>query len=137
MHLTQSATCPIDRHTLVSSQLTPAMRIIYNLVNELEVACPNVQNGCEATVQRSLAQQHAEHECEALLIPCSVPKCPERVLKKDYNAHVMNCKYREVKCKFCKKLVIENELNVKCDKATLHVLTSHALCSCTSSRVSA
>lgn len=59
-----SPTCPIDRSPLASNDLVEAPRIIQQMVEELRVACPNRERGCQVECERGLMRGHLKDACE-------------------------------------------------------------------------
>ncbi|XP_074596013.1 uncharacterized protein LOC141851114 [Brevipalpus obovatus] len=58
--LKRSRTCPLDRVYLNEGQLKPAPRIIVNILKNLEIKCPNHENGCRWTIQLDDIAHHLE-----------------------------------------------------------------------------
>lgn len=58
-----SPTCPIDRSPMQLEDLIEAPRIIQQLVEELQVFCPNRDRGCEVQCERGLLEGHLRDEC--------------------------------------------------------------------------
>lgn len=54
--LNQSETCPIDRISLTSSpqDLKPALRIIQNLIDKLEISCEYADYGCDKFIRNDM-----------------------------------------------------------------------------------
>ncbi|CAO3645401.1 unnamed protein product [Cunninghamella echinulata] len=97
--------CPIDCSPLTIQLLEPAVKIIVNMVNELNVYCPRSERGCDFIGQRQYMDQHLNNDCLYAYQPCQLEECQELVLKKDLNSHISTCKHRETECKMCKKIM--------------------------------
>ncbi|KAG2180268.1 hypothetical protein INT43_004057 [Umbelopsis isabellina] len=102
--------CPVDRSPLALSDLQTAVKIIHNMVNELQAHCPRSSFGCTYVGQRHLITHHLNSECEYTPLPCELDECSELVLKKDMNSHVETCQYRMSECLMCKKKMRAFEL---------------------------
>lgn len=101
LSLGTSPMCPIDRCPLFSDNLTPAVKIIANMVNELIVYCPNSESGCEVTMERQHVDSHLDNDCKYTATQCGVAECQTMVLKKDLNHHTNECPFRLVECERC------------------------------------
>ena len=88
-------------------------RLIHNILNELEICCPNKINGCPARCQRQFLYQHYP-ECEYELVECLHNDCSKIVLKKDLKDHMDACDYKEIECEFCHKNYLQKDKMVKC-----------------------
>ncbi|KAL8291981.1 hypothetical protein RQP46_001447 [Phenoliferia psychrophenolica] len=62
--LDSSLSCPIDRSPLRECDLVDAPRIVKQMVDELEVRCPNKDRGCKVTCERGLLEGHLREACE-------------------------------------------------------------------------
>ena len=58
-----SRTCPVDRMEFTANQLQPVPRILKNLLSRLEIACDNVDHGCEVVSRLDLLPRHLK-ECQ-------------------------------------------------------------------------
>ncbi|KAJ3052952.1 hypothetical protein HK097_005350 [Rhizophlyctis rosea] len=85
--------CPVDRSPLSYDQLTPAFKIVENLVNELFVFCPLRRRGCTWTGQRQFVSSHLNDDCECLRLQCSAPECGEWVIRRQFTSHQQNCEH--------------------------------------------
>lgn len=56
-------TCPLDRTPVTQAQLSPAPRILRNLLSRLKIKCDNAEYGCEQDVKLDTLVSHLE-ECE-------------------------------------------------------------------------
>ena len=62
-------TCPNDRRSLYVNELTPAGRMVVNLINGLPVKCNNYIDGCSAVVAYSRLSSHLK-TCPFYLCEC-------------------------------------------------------------------
>ncbi|KAK9477226.1 hypothetical protein V1514DRAFT_309767 [Lipomyces japonicus] len=123
--LTQN--CPVDRNRLTENDIVPAPKIVSNMVNELDVHCPNMSKGCSTVTQRCLVRYHVRYACQYGLVNCPDPSCQqlidrrfvgkeptcyhqqkvqcyaceEQILKHQLDAHVVICNGKPVKCPNC------------------------------------
>lgn len=61
--INRQPTCPLDRTPTTAAQLTPAPRILRNLLARLRIKCDNFVHGCQQDVKLDTLGQHLE-ECE-------------------------------------------------------------------------
>ncbi|KAI8583007.1 hypothetical protein K450DRAFT_225891 [Umbelopsis ramanniana AG] len=108
--LESASQCPVDRSPLALSDLKTAVKIIHNMVNELQTYCPRVSFGCNHVGQRHMIEHHLKNDCEYTLLPCELEECGELILKKDMNSHVETCRYRMSECMMCRKKMRAFEL---------------------------
>ncbi|ANB13559.1 hypothetical protein AWJ20_1855 [Sugiyamaella lignohabitans] len=64
--------CPVDRHPLPNPKdLQPAPFLISSLVNDLVVACPFANRGCNWEDKRWLVSKHVSQDCPFVNVKCS------------------------------------------------------------------
>lgn len=56
-------------------------------MDELVVACPHADSGCETTTQRQSMAHHLMEECPWSEISCTVSGCEERMKRKEHSIH--------------------------------------------------
>ncbi|ORX82070.1 hypothetical protein BCR32DRAFT_292899 [Anaeromyces robustus] len=95
--------CPYDRKDIKKEDFKKVDRLILNILNELEIYCPNKVNGCPFICQRQYLYQHY-HECEYEFVDCPNKKCNKKVIKKDLEEHINECDFKEIECEFCKEM---------------------------------
>ncbi|TCD62918.1 hypothetical protein EIP91_006216 [Steccherinum ochraceum] len=61
--------------------------LLHQLVDELEVECPNAVKGCAETYQRQLADIHLREQCQYAEISCPDRLCGKRILRQDLAGH--------------------------------------------------
>ncbi|ORY96566.1 hypothetical protein BCR43DRAFT_458274 [Syncephalastrum racemosum] len=105
-----SPICPFDRSAVSLDDIQPAVKIISNMVNELDVHCPRSEEGCGYVGQRQYIENHVKSSCLYAFAACDLDECKELVLKKDLHSHVEACKYRATECSMCKKKLRAYEL---------------------------
>ena len=85
-------------------------RLILNILNELEIFCPNKINGCPYVCQRQYLYQHY-YECEYEFVKCPHKDCNKQIIKKDLNDHINTCEFKEVECEFCnEKFLLKDKM---------------------------
>ncbi|ORX47484.1 hypothetical protein DM01DRAFT_1310390 [Hesseltinella vesiculosa] len=105
-----SPLCPVDRSPIDLNDIQEAVKIVSNMVNELQIYCPRQPRGCEYHVQRQHMEHHLASECQYAFEPCQLKECQELVLKKDLQRHADTCQHRETECKMCKRKMPAFEL---------------------------
>lgn len=61
--LSRQQTCPVDRQTILSSQLKPVPRILRNLLSRLQINCNNAVHGCSTVVKLDHLSHHLD-QCQ-------------------------------------------------------------------------
>ncbi|KAI9295250.1 hypothetical protein K502DRAFT_316017 [Neoconidiobolus thromboides FSU 785] len=101
--------CPIDRLPLNDLILQECPSIISNMINELEVLCPNSEIGCEHSCQRSLLLNHIENcqfkrgtsEGKDEILKENENKCPhcnKEIRKEEIIRHILDCDQLKISC---------------------------------------
>ncbi|KAJ3300259.1 hypothetical protein HK104_002821 [Borealophlyctis nickersoniae] len=103
-------TCPVDRSPLSSADLSPAINIIHNLVNELQVYCLHRVMGCTWKGERQQLGGHLLNECRCVNVKCALPRCGVSVPRGELEAHMRRCEYRTVECSMCNEKMCSNQL---------------------------
>ncbi|EGD82054.1 hypothetical protein PTSG_02736 [Salpingoeca rosetta] len=80
--------CPVCRDPLTTSMLTPA-RLMRELVEELPLRCKFHNHGCQARITLASADAHLRDQCT--VIECTMPECPEIVLREHLADHLKVC----------------------------------------------
>jgi len=106
--LENSDTCPVDRSPLSPGDVSAAPVMIANLVNDLEVRCPNSALGCLCTLSRALVKGHLKEACGFVTVDC--PGCNESILRRDRRTE--GCMHGEVECEHCTAMVRKLEMEV-------------------------
>lgn len=102
--------CPLDRKSFSRDldrgrfPAKTAPRIIQNLLDELQVRCPNRR--CGKVEVRGAIKQHYEKECQYTKVTCSRPSCRQPVTRMDYEG---GCKHMIVQCPQCYGLIDASE----------------------------
>lgn len=103
--------CPYDRNIIKKEEFKKVDRLILNILNELEIFCPNKINGCPYVCQRQYLYQHY-YECEYEFVKCPHKDCNKQIIKKDLNDHINTCEFKEVECEFCnEKFLLKDKMN--------------------------
>lgn len=106
--------CPIDRKRLGRPHsMVETSRIIVNMLDALDVYCPNSEQGCTETMQRALAQDHIDRYCEHTLIKCPAEQCDRLVPRMDAN---FGCLHFTLPCKDCHDPVMQSDLKLHREK---------------------
>ncbi|OUM64978.1 hypothetical protein PIROE2DRAFT_8123 [Piromyces sp. E2] len=92
----------------MSEEFKKVDRLILNILNELEIYCPNKPNGCSYVCQRQFLYEHY-HQCDYELVECPHPACHQKVIKKELQEHTEQCDYRELECEFCKETYLQKD----------------------------
>ncbi|ORX53866.1 hypothetical protein BCR36DRAFT_582091 [Piromyces finnis] len=103
-----SNNCPYDRKEIKCEEFKKVDRLILNILNELEIYCPNKMNGCPHICQRQFLYEHYHH-CEYELVECPHSLCHQKVIKKELQEHSNQCDYKEIECEFCKKIYLQKD----------------------------
>jgi hypothetical protein len=104
----QSASfCPKCRNSIEDIQ--PVPKLLNQLLDELEVLCPNKQAGCMEHHKRYTMNDHVNNYCDFTKVGCPAVDClllvPRRFLEE-------RCPHNEVECDQCEKPMMELELGV-------------------------
>ena len=59
--LSENNTCPNDRKKLRPRGVSPAPRVLVNLLNKMKVKCDFYANGCESVVKMHELSQHIDY----------------------------------------------------------------------------
>lgn len=101
-------TCPTCRQKV--EEYIPVPKIILDMLDELQVRCPNAKAGCTWVDQRVDVKNHVEKYCEYALVECSGPRCSGRVMQKDVHK---GCLHVDVDCPQCHSSVMKIDLEVR------------------------
>ncbi|XP_060034362.1 TNF receptor-associated factor 5 [Erinaceus europaeus] len=94
------ALCPVDKEVIRSQEVFRDNCCLREVLS-LYVYCKNAPE-CPAKVTLGRYQDHLQ-QCPFQAVPCSNERCPEAVLRKDLEEHlVTHCQFREEKCPYCK-----------------------------------
>ncbi|KAI9106268.1 hypothetical protein DFS34DRAFT_602880 [Phlyctochytrium arcticum] len=96
-----TSTCPIDRSPLAFSELSPVVKLVQNLLDELSVYCNHHKGGCKWTGQRQGLQTHLDVHCAYVESECCNEGCNKSVLRKDIEHHAQVCEWRAQTCPGC------------------------------------
>lgn len=121
-----SAPCPNCRTLLRPTDVVPATALIRQIVDSLEVYCPNQERGCPYTCERHLVLGHLEKDCVYAYVAefddwqhqqggdtastsagkrrPGCPACGAKIMRKDWDEHVEQsgaCSVSWSRCKWC------------------------------------
>jgi len=105
--------CPVDRLPARLGDLTPAGRVVTNMVDELLVYCPQRRRGCGAVVERQHAEAHLRKDCEVTVVPCGHAGCDVVAARSDIDEHRRACPRRAEACQLCGDLVVHADAEVR------------------------
>lgn len=108
-----SPSCPIDRIPVSRNfKFIETSRTILNLLDSLEIHCPNFEEGCNLVMERAIAQDHIDKYCDYTLVECKEKGCERLIARKDYNK---GCLHWNVSCPHCNNdvLFLDLELHKK------------------------
>jgi len=98
-HVRAMKCCPLDRKplTLNASDIWASSRVLYKLVDKLEVICPNYQM-CQFKCKRSLLQQHLVEKCPRTVVRCekSIFGCQYKCMRVNMKLHENICPYKHI-----------------------------------------
>jgi len=98
--------CPKCRRPVES--LTAVSTLLSQLLDELEVECPNKSLGCTLHVKRYTIKDHVKHYCEFTEIPCPSIEC-ELFIQRQYADQ--DCLHSYVECEYCNIQTMEKDIN--------------------------
>lgn len=110
------ASCPTCRIPLSQETLKRNLAVAY-IINQLEVKCANSStddNGSSCDWQGSLERfkAHCDNDCGDLQVDCpnSTRGCTEKVLRRDSEAHRLECPHELVACVECDREVKRGDI---------------------------
>ena len=104
-----SQTCPTCRSPTTNENITPAPRLVKQLVDELKVNCPFYHKGrCEESMPRSSVQDHLDAYCAYVKLKCPAVSCSHWVLRQDWGP--MQCLHQMVICSNCEAPIMERDI---------------------------
>ncbi|KAF2428900.1 hypothetical protein EJ08DRAFT_719060 [Tothia fuscella] len=105
----QSASlCPKCRDPIES--LCPTSRLLTQLLDELEVVCPNEPCGCKTLHKRYTIHDHVSSYCDFENVPCPAADCERFIPRRLLNGE---CLHSQLECDECEDLMMEMELEVR------------------------
>ncbi|XP_074649306.1 uncharacterized protein LOC141904589 [Tubulanus polymorphus] len=91
--------CPTCRHSpLLEAHLKPALPLIQNMINKLEIRCKNFTNGCPVQFVVEFFDQFHQDNCDYRFIRCKYKKCQREILAKHEAKHDSECDWKEIQC---------------------------------------
>ncbi|SNX85492.1 uncharacterized protein MEPE_04201 [Melanopsichium pennsylvanicum] len=98
--------CPTCRAPVVLSDIAPTALLIKNIVDTLQVYCPNKSKGCTHQCERHLLRSHVATECAFEYVDQNLAEgrrcgCKAKVMRKDWANHNSICPKRKLSCPAC------------------------------------
>jgi len=84
--------CPTCRRPLHRGDVRPASKMIRQILDDLDVRCPNEQRGCEQALARSTVPFHVERYCDYTEIDCADKSCDGRMNRLNAN---LPCQHKD------------------------------------------
>lgn len=106
-------TCPMCRHELkflwtrrvsplVNNVSDPCNRLVDNLLDKLEVKCPNNAELCEWIGPRSTAEKHVRDRCAYTMVACAAEGCSQKIIR---GAAARSCLHYDAECMACSQTI--------------------------------
>lgn len=112
----ESKSCPTCRRKTSEDSVVAAPKLISRILDELLVKCAYHQKGCPEQMPRGAIQDHVDHYCGFVNIPCPSKKCPLFVRRKD--SMPKQCLHHRVHCHYCDEkcflFEVESHENTEC-----------------------
>lgn len=89
--------------------VSPVSSILSQLLDELEVECPNRASGCTQHIKRYTVRDHVKQYCLFTEIPCSSPDC-KLLIERRFASE--DCLHSYVECEDCLEQIMEKDLHV-------------------------
>jgi hypothetical protein len=114
-------TCPTCRHNVDTlTEPLPVPKIVENMLDELQVRCPNSKLGCSWVDQRVNLHNHVMLYCEYTLVECPSFECKLPVSQKDFHK---GCLHYTVSCDDCHTSLMKRDLEVRSSFCLSEVFT--------------
>ncbi|KAJ3451875.1 ring finger protein dg17-related [Anaeramoeba flamelloides] len=98
--------CPKCNTPFISRECTESSNSVRQLLNKLQVYCPNKKQGCNEIFKRGEINKH-RHNCGYNIVHCPNFPCDNSYFAKDAEKHLSKCVFRTIKCPFgCEKEII-------------------------------
>lgn len=116
---TVSKRCPSCRTSVELSDFQPTALLIKNMVDTLQVRCPNKDKGCNYECERHLLRGHVVSDCEYEYVDQNLNEgkrcgCSAKVMRKDWASHGLSCPKRKTTCSTCDATLCFDELEEHC-----------------------
>ncbi|KIW06639.1 uncharacterized protein PV09_02351 [Verruconis gallopava] len=117
--------CPKCRQPVET--LKPVPRLLNQLLDELEVECPNRYEGCLQRLKRYTVNDHVSKYCEYEELRCPKSNCGGSIQRRFYDK---GCLHTHIECDVCSDLVMEKDIadheENKCPAALVNCDCCHA-----------
>jgi len=105
--LPSASSCPKCRRQVES--IKPVPRLLNQLLDELEVDCPNKDSGCSLSLKRYIVNDHVGKYCKYEELQCPKSNCSGSIQRMFLDK---GCLHTHVECEVCSDLVMEKDLEV-------------------------
>ncbi|KAF2131722.1 mitochondrial carrier [Dothidotthia symphoricarpi CBS 119687] len=120
-------TCPTCRRLVETEADIGSVPIsIKNMLDELEVKCPNSRAGCKWAAQRVNVHDHVMLYCEHTPIECPAPNCRLPISQKHINKA---CQHYTLSCEDCHTSLMKRDLEEHQREICAHRVISCSQCS--------
>ena len=102
-----ASSCPKCRRTV--DTLKPVPRLLNQLLDELEVECPNKAAGCLPPLKRYTVNDHVNKYCDYEELRCPKSNCSGNIQRQFLDK---GCLHTHIECEVCNDLVMEKDLAV-------------------------
>ena len=113
-----ASSCPKCRRHVDS--LKPVPRLLNQLLDELEVECPNKSAGCIRPLKRYTVNDHVNKYCDFEEVRCPKSNCSGNIQRRFLDK---GCLHTHIECEICNDLVMEKDLAV----SFIHIKSSEQL----------
>ena len=102
-----ASSCPKCRRPVDS--LKPVPRLLNQLLDELEVECPNRSAGCLPPLKRYTVNDHVNRYCDYEELRCPKSNCAGNIQRRFLDR---GCLHTHIECDVCNDLIMEKDLAV-------------------------
>lgn len=102
-----SSSCPKCRRSI--DTIKPVPRLLNQLLDELEVECPNKKSGCLLPLSRYTVHDHVNRYCAYEELQCPKTNCGGTTQRRHIDK---GCLHTHVECEVCNEFVMEKDLSV-------------------------
>lgn len=101
--------CPISGEALALGDIKLSLLYI-NIIENLEVVCVNYNKNCTWQGKCKDVDLHVRNNCPFSVITCKFKGCEFSDEKRLMNNHFIKCRFRQTKCRYCRKIMAYDEL---------------------------
>ena len=105
----ENGCCPISKENLTLGDIKLSLLYI-NIIENLEVICIHASEGCSWEGKCKNLDLHFKKDCMFSQVTCKFKGCNFVGQKRKMNFHFLKCRFRQMKCKYCKKIMPYEEL---------------------------